>query len=37
MLEKVDEIKSSCESELHLFTRMASSICPEIYSMEEVK
>lgn len=31
------DIKSTCESDLHLYSRLASSICPEIFAMEEVK
>ena len=37
MIEKIFDIKNSTESEFHLYTRMASSICPEIFSMDEVK
>lgn len=37
MVEKIFDIKNSCESEYLLYTKMASSICPEIFSMEEVK
>ena len=36
-LEKVQDIKSTCESDFHMYTRLASSICPEIFGMEEVK
>lgn len=36
-LEKVSDIRASCESDYHLYTRLASSICPEIFAMEEVK
>jgi DNA replicative helicase MCM subunit Mcm2 (Cdc46/Mcm family) len=35
MVEKI--FKNSCESDFELFRRMASSICPEIFSMDEVK
>lgn len=37
MVEKIFDVKNSCESEYHLYTRMAHSICPEIFSMDEVK
>jgi DNA replication licensing factor MCM7 len=36
-LEKVSDIKNSCESDFELYSRLASSICPEIFGMEEVK
>ena len=36
-MEKVREIRGSCENDQHLFTRIASSICPEIWGMQEVK
>ena len=36
-LERVDDIRASCQSEYELYSRLASSICPEIYGMEEVK
>ena len=37
MLERVFDIKNACENDNQLYTRLASSICPEIFSMEEVK
>ena len=37
MLDRVFDIKNTCESDNQLYTRMASSICPEIYSMDAVK
>ena len=36
-LERVQDIRASCESDYQLYTRLASSICPEIFAMEEVK
>lgn len=36
MVQKVDDLKNSM-SESDLFKRMADSICPEIFGMEEVK
>jgi DNA replication licensing factor MCM7 len=36
-LEKVQDIRDSCESDYQLYTRLAASICPEIFAMEEVK
>lgn len=36
-LQKVMDIKNASENEYTLYTRLANSICPEIYSMEEVK
>jgi DNA replication licensing factor MCM7 len=37
MMERVMEIKHSAESQDQLFSRISSSICPEIFGMEEVK
>lgn len=37
MVERIFDIKNSCESELDLYRRLSSSICPEIFSMDEVK
>jgi DNA replication licensing factor MCM7 len=37
VMERVMDIKNSCENDYQLYTRLAASICPEIYSMEEVK
>lgn len=37
MLEKVMELKNNAESDEALFLQVATSICPEIFSMEEVK
>ena len=37
MIDRVHEIKNSSESDHELYIRMASSICPEIFSMDEVK
>jgi DNA replicative helicase MCM subunit Mcm2 (Cdc46/Mcm family) len=31
------DIRGMSESDVHLLTRLASSICPEIYGMMEVK
>ena len=36
-MERVMDIRSACESDGHLFRRLASSICPEIFGMDEVK
>ena len=36
-LERVSDIRASCESDYQLYTRLASSICPEIFAMDEVK
>lgn len=36
MVERVNELKRTM-SESELFTRMSSSICPEIFGMEDVK
>jgi DNA replication licensing factor MCM7 len=30
-------LKDSTENEMQLYTRLASSICPEIFGMDEVK
>lgn len=37
MLERVKDMKENAESEEALFLNMATSICPEIFGMEEVK
>jgi DNA replicative helicase MCM subunit Mcm2 (Cdc46/Mcm family) len=37
MMDKIQEIKSTLETEHGLYTKLASSICPEIFSMDEVK
>ena len=37
MIKRVYEVKNSCEGDHDLYIKMASSICPEIYSMDEVK
>jgi DNA replicative helicase MCM subunit Mcm2 (Cdc46/Mcm family) len=37
MMERVMDIRSACESDSHLFQRLSSSICPEIFAMGEVK
>ena len=36
MMAKVNEIKGNCGEE-ELFQKISSSICPEIFGMEEVK
>jgi DNA replication licensing factor MCM7 len=36
-LEKVYNFKSVCENDHQLYERLAQSICPEIFSMDEVK
>jgi DNA replication licensing factor MCM7 len=36
-LEKVQDLKNMCDGDMQLYTRLASSICPEIFGMEEVK
>jgi DNA replication licensing factor MCM7 len=36
-LEKMQDLKDSTENEMQLYTRLASSICPEIFGMDEVK
>ena len=36
-LEKMDNLKDSSKGEMELYTRLASSICPEIFGMDEVK
>lgn len=37
MMDRVNAIKSQSEDENHLFERLSSSICPEIFGMEEIK
>ena len=36
-MERVHDIRGTCENDNHLFQRLSKSICPEIYGMEEVK
>lgn len=36
-MERVMDIRGTCESDNQLFKRLSESICPEIYQMEEVK
>ena len=36
-MERVHDIRSTCETDQHLFSRLAKSICPEIFGMLEVK
>lgn len=36
-LEKVENLKNLCDGDLQLYNRLALSICPEIFGMEEVK
>ena len=37
MLETVNKIRESASTDKELFERMANSICPEIFGMEDVK
>lgn len=37
LMERVHDIRSTCETDTHLFARLAKSICPEIFGMVEVK
>ena len=37
MVEKVFMLKNSCESDHDLFIKMSNAICPEIFSMDEIK
>lgn len=37
MIERVHDIKNSMENDHALYNRLAQSICPEIFAMEEVK
>ena len=36
-MERVHDIRSTSETDAHLFARLARSICPEIFGMVEVK
>jgi DNA replication licensing factor MCM7 len=36
-ISKMEDLKDSSAGEMQLYTRLASSICPEIFGMEEVK
>lgn len=36
-MEQISDVRGTCESDKHLLERIASSICPEIYGMHEVK
>lgn len=37
MMGRVNEVKSQCSDETHLFAKLSASICPEIFGMEEIK
>jgi len=37
MMGRVNEVKSQCSDETHLFSKLSASICPEIFGMEEIK
>ena len=36
-MERVRDIRATCEDDNHLVRRLSQSICPEIFGMEEVK
>lgn len=36
-LEKVQDLKNVCQSDVELYERLSSSICPEIFGHEDVK
>jgi hypothetical protein len=36
-MEQILDVKATCETDHHLLTRLAGSICPEIFGMTEVK
>jgi DNA replication licensing factor MCM7 len=36
-ISKMEDLKDSSAGEMQLYTRLASSICPEIFGMDEVK
>ena len=36
-MERVRDIKATCEDDNHLVRRLSQSICPEIFGMEEIK
>jgi DNA replication licensing factor MCM7 len=36
-LEKVYDLKNMCDGDMQLYNRLAQSICPEIFGMDEVK
>lgn len=36
-MERINDIRNTCESDNHLARRLSQSICPEIFGMEEVK
>lgn len=37
VMEKVEDIRNMCPSDNELLIKLAKSICPEIFGMEEVK
>lgn len=36
-ISRMQDVRGQCENDHQLYTRLANSICPEIFSMEEVK
>jgi len=36
-MERINDIRGTCENDNHLMRRLSTSICPEIFGMEEVK
>lgn len=36
-MELVANVRGTCENDHHILTRIADSICPEIWGMSEVK
>jgi DNA replication licensing factor MCM7 len=37
IMEKVDDVRGSCQTDTDLLHKLAKSICPEIFGMDEVK
>jgi DNA replication licensing factor MCM7 len=37
LMEQVANVRGTCENDHHILTRIAESICPEIWGMSEVK
>jgi DNA replication licensing factor MCM7 len=37
IMEKVDDVRGSCQTDTDLLHKLSKSICPEIFGMDEVK
>jgi len=37
IMEKVEDVRGMCATDMDILVRLSKSICPEIFGMEEVK